>query len=365
MVMSEIYTRLANHLHAMGYPIKEGLDEILRANFNPLEAEVVLALPTNNIPLQPLSIDHIVSKVDLPREELIEVLQGLARRGHVFSGKTEKGEKGYALVHRGFGGFAQVSFWKGERSPFAKKMADLLDTYYQGKTLMQSIETQTKRFQFIPLNKTIEPQMQAVYPFVMLEKVVEKARSIAVAHCPCRMRGQLQGRGCDYPLEVCLKFDEMADHLIENELAREVTKEEALEIIKRSEEAGLVHFVDNAMGDIKHNCNCCSCHCWALSPIKERKIPRDVIMATYFIRETDEGKCSGCGACVDVCPVDALTMGDDFPIVDRDWCVGCGLCSAQCPTSAAKLRPKSDHIPASNFRELHERILAERGLRKA
>jgi ferredoxin len=163
-------------------------------------------------------------------------------------------------------------------------------------------------------------------------------------------------------LEACLKFDEMAEFLIEREMGREVTKEEAREIIGQAAKDGLVHFVDNALGDIKHNCNCCGCCCWALSPIKRRKTPRDVIMATYFMRETDKKECIGCGDCVKVCPVDALTMGDDFPLVDENWCVGCGVCIPKCPTGAAKLRKKSDQVPARDFRQLHERIMKERGL---
>jgi ferredoxin len=154
--------------------------------------------------------------------------------------------------------------------------------------------------------------------------------------------------------------------VIERELAREITKEEALEITKKSEEAGLVHFVDNAMGNVKHNCNCCGCACWSVGSIKRRKIPRDVIMATYFIRETDEEACTGCGECVHVCPVDAITMEGDFPAVDDGWCIGCGVCVARCPNSGARLNLRPDragHMPALNFKELHERILEQKGLK--
>jgi len=161
---------------------------------------------------------------------------------------------------------------------------------------------------------------------------------------------------------VCLKFDDLAEYLIKREIGREVTKQEALEIIKKAEEDGLVHFVDNALGDIKHNCNCCGCCCWALGPIKRREIPRDEIMATYFIRYTDEEECIGCGDCIEVCPVDALAMGNDFPIADEDWCIGCGLCIIKCPQSAVKLRAKSEQIPPRDFRALHEKIRQEKSL---
>ena len=89
-----------------------------------------------------------------------------------------------------------------------------------------------------------------------------------------------------------------------------------------AEDEGLVHFVDNTNGKIKHNCNCCGCACWNVGAIKRRKIPRDAIMEVYFVRETDEDECIGCGECVDICPVDALEMDDDRPVVDTDWCIG-------------------------------------------
>ena len=142
---------------------------------------------------------------------------------------------------------------------------------------------------------------------------------------------------------------------------KEITKEEALEIIRKSEEAGLVHFVDNAFGDIKHNCNCCGCVCWNVGSLRRRKIPRDVLMATYFIRELDEELCNGCGDCIDLCPVNALTMEDNIAVVDKDWCIGCGVCVTHCPTSAVKLKPRSDVLPPPNFEQLYERILGEKG----
>jgi NAD-dependent dihydropyrimidine dehydrogenase PreA subunit len=363
----KIYNDLANHLFdlEMAFPRQEGLEEILKENFSPMEAEIALAFPNNDIPLQPVGVDDIMGNLSLPKEELVDILEKLSEKGLLFSGKTKDGEKGYALLQRGFG-FPQTFFWKGERTPFAKKMADLVMKYYGGKKLVETFENdETKAYQFIPMNKTIEPEIQAVYPSTMMEQVIEQAEVIALAHCPCRMRAELLGKGCDHLLEVCLKFDDLAEDLIAKELARKITKGEAMDIIKKSEENGLVHFVDNALGDVKHNCNCCGCHCWALGPIKRREVPRDVIMATYFIRETDEAECTGCGSCVEVCPVDALRMDGDFPAVEEDWCVGCGLCVPECSCSAARLRKKSDKIPSHDFRELHERILSEREISKA
>ena len=87
-------------------------------------------------------------------------------------------------------------------------------------------------------------------------------------------------------------------------------------------------------------------------------------MATYFLRETDEEECIGCGQCAEICPVEAVMMEEDIPVVDLDWCIGCGVCVKKCPTGAINMVLRSDrtgNLPAKTFRELHEIILSERG----
>jgi NAD-dependent dihydropyrimidine dehydrogenase PreA subunit len=133
-----------------------------------------------------------------------------------------------------------------------------------------------------------------------------------------------------------------------------------MELIQRCEDAGLVHMVDNTRDEIKHTCNCCGCCCWSVGTIKRRRIPRDDLVATYFIRETNRDLCTRCGECVDICPVDAIAIKGDFPETDREWCIGCGLCLKPCPTSAAMLKRKTATIPTKDFKNLHARILDER-----
>jgi Fe-S-cluster-containing hydrogenase component 2 len=365
MTTESVYARLAEHLSClgMGYPVREDLVVILKEVFSLPEAEAALAIPNRPIPLEPVGVDEIAKGTNMARENLVKVLEGLDQKGLLYSAVMEGGEKGYALHQVGFG-FPQTFHWKGEDTPQARKMALLTAKYFNRQVTREAFSSSgTKPYRYVPVSRTVQAGIQTVYPFHMMEDVVRKAQLIAVAHCPCRIAFRLAGKGCDHPTEVCMKFNAMARYVIDKKLAREVSGEEAMEIVRKSEEAGLVHFVDNAAGDVQHNCNCCGCACWNVGSIRRRKIPRDALMATYFLRVTDEDLCSGCGECADICPVQAVKLEGGMPVLEEAWCIGCGVCATVCATGAVqiKVRPdKSAYLPVSTFRELHEKIRREK-----
>ena len=52
----------------------------------------------------------------------------------------------------------------------------------------------------------------------------------------------------------------------------------------------------------------------------------------------DEEKCIDCGACISLCPVNAICPADDWTVeVDDQLCIGCGFCTFSCPTRAIKV----------------------------
>lgn len=360
---NDVYRRLAQHLSAlgMGYPEKDELIGILRENFSAEEASIALAIPTRVIPLQPVPVSAIALHSKMPAKELEKRLAILAHRGLLFSKRMANGEMGYALQQFGYG-FPQTFFWGGADTPFSRKMAQMVVTYSKREEIRKAYgETPTKSMRYVPAAQSLDRESNAVFPFEMMEELINKVQVIALAHCPCRMTADLLGRRkCSHELEVCIKYDDLAEYLIDRKIGREISRQEAIAITRRCEEAGLVHLVDNAREGIKHTCNCCGCCCWSVGSIKRRIIPRDVLMATYFIRETDRERCTGCGACIDICPVKAVRLENDTCLVDTDWCIGCGVCALPCPAGAVKLARKSGAVPPKDFKELHETILRER-----
>lgn len=356
---------MADHLSrlGMGFPATDDLVEILKANFTPQEAGVALGIPSRAIPLQPVSVQEIARNVDVPIGELSVILKGLAQKGLLFAGETAEGEEGYALQQVGFS-FPQTFFWRGEDTPHARNMASLIAKYFNRKVSQEAYHHRPDPYRYVPLSRTLAPEIQSVMPYHSMEDVLEQVTDFAVCHCSCRMIAKLRGNPCEHATEVCMKFDEMARYVIQRDLGRKISRNEAHNILEATEEAGLVHFVDNAREGIKHNCNCCGCACWNVGTIRRRKIPRDAIMAIYFLRETDENLCTGCGDCAERCPVNAITLNPDGRlVVDRDWCIGCGTCVFHCSANAAHLRVRPDRtgeLPARRFDDLHRMILRQK-----
>jgi Pyruvate/2-oxoacid:ferredoxin oxidoreductase delta subunit len=363
--MQNPYNRLATHLEhlTMGYPYTEELIDLLKEMFSPTEAQVALAIPNDLAPLAVSGLENIAARTDLPMSAVAEALESMAARNILYSAPTHDGATGYALLQVGYG-LPQTFFWGGRQDDTAKKMAKLVLNYFK-IPITQKIYggVRTKSFKYSPANMSIEIPMQGVMPNEQVGPIVDAATKIAVAHCPCRMSAKILGRSdCPHSLEVCVKYDEMAEFVIDKGLAREISKDEAHQIMENSEKEGLVHMVDNAQGQIKHTCNCCGHYCWNVGIIRRRKIPRDQLMAVYFIRETELDECIGCGACADICPVDAVIMVEDKPRVDQDWCIGCGVCAIQCPADVISIKRRIENKGPQDFAQLHQQIKTEKGL---
>ncbi len=53
--------------------------------------------------------------------------------------------------------------------------------------------------------------------------------------------------------------------------------------------------------------------------------------------KVDVEKCTGCGICVEACPVDAIRLDNDVAVIDEAACTVCGVCVDECPNDAIRL----------------------------
>jgi ferredoxin len=54
----------------------------------------------------------------------------------------------------------------------------------------------------------------------------------------------------------------------------------------------------------------------------------------------DTAKCTGCGGCIDLCPIIAISMIQDVVTVDNKLCTECGICVKVCPVRAPQKTDK-------------------------
>ena len=140
---------------------------------------------------------------------------------------------------------------------------------------------------------------------------VEHARIISVSDCSCRTSREENGEGCGHLKEdMCIQLDDAAEYYIRTGRAREISKEEAYDILRRAERDGLMHQIPNTEGEGHTHaiCNCCSCSCYALRAATMYQNP-DMVRSNYTA-SVDPKLCVGCGECVDVCPTNAIKLGE-------------------------------------------------------
>ena len=150
--MNDVYTRLAEHLKdlVMGYPYSDALIDMLKEMFSPVEARVALAIPNDLAPLEVADADRIVSRADLPEDQVLEALASLSERNMIYSAATSDGTPGYSLLQVGYG-MPQTFFWGGKRDETAKKMAGLVMKYFSVPVTREVYGgTATKTYTYAP-----------------------------------------------------------------------------------------------------------------------------------------------------------------------------------------------------------------------
>lgn len=200
---------------------------------------------------------------------------------------------------------------------------------------------------------------RTVMPIDIVSEMVKAQPLIAIADCYCRATEKVMGKDCGHLMETCFCFNDLAESLIDCGTARKIEVDEALDILRKCEEQGLIHFIDNAEGELRGLCNCCACSCIMIKTF-QRSGPTSSGTPSRFIISLNNDKCISCGLCVKTCQMAALSLKDSMLQLYKDKCFGCGQCVSRCPEGAIQLVPRDSYAKIYKTKlELNTKINSE------
>ena len=179
-----------------------------------------------------------------------------------------------------------------------------------------------------------------------VEEMLQAATHIVVQPCDCRRLGQ----NCERPVETCLWLDDLALDALDRGHGRRLSCDEAIDLVRRADKAGLMHTADSEWKTrgLQAICNCCACDCYPFRAALELG-SKGVWPRSRYVAVHDTQLCNLCGACVNRCHFDAFYHEDRIVEIggkarnniayEPDRCWGCGLCASTCPSQAIAMEP--------------------------
>ncbi len=340
------YAHLVNRLNRFpqGATPSKLLDKILTMLFSETEAHLVALLP-----IKPFTADKAsrIWKMSLAKAQ--NVLDQLASRA-ILVDIDHNGTTQYALPPP-MAGFFEFSMMRVRHDIDQKVLSELFYQYLNVeedfvKDLFTTGDTQLGRV-FVHEPVLSNDNAFHVLDYERASQVIKTASHMGISTCYCRHKMYHMGRACDRPMDICMTFNTSARSLIKYGHARAVDVSEGLDLLDQAYESNLVQFGENVRERVNFICNCCGCCCEAM--IAARRFSMfNPVNTSNFIPEINSDSCTGCGKCVAICPVEAMTLvSANDPekakkkkaSLNKDICLGCGLCVRACQEDSLELKP--------------------------
>ncbi len=346
-ITSKSYLALQKRLdmNAQGAPASDSLYKILEILFSAEEAEKVSLLP-----IMPFSVSEAAKRWELGEKETEKILIELSSKGLLLD-MNNNGVQTYVLAPT-MAGFFEFALMRTDGRFDRKVLSELFYHYINEEddfvehVLMQK----TPIARTMVHEHTIQNKDQSeVLDYERATHIINSASCITVGTCYCRHKMEHVGKACKAPQDVCLTFNTAAESLIKHKIAKQISKEEALAVLDRCVNYGLVQIGDNIQNQVNWMCNCCGCCCEAIQAYKKIGYRRKI--NSNFFAHVDKEKCLACGACIAKCPVEAIKMVDKKAVVSEDICIGCGICERACGVKAITIerRKKLAMVPLDSF----------------
>ena len=268
----------------------------------------------------PLTIEQLAKKnPQFDRAYLEKAMQAISESGLVefhwenLDGKNPNHEKRWVLDML-VPGSAEIMMINPEQSDMFPETADFFERMaylpLAGITEMVPPGGAGIGMHVIPVEKAIPAESKSL-PIEHLSHWLKKYEGhIGVSVCSCRKQQRIRGEGSgDVEGEWCIGVGDFADYCRETNHGRDITYEEAMEILQKAEDRGYVHQITNIDGENKifGICNCAVGVCNALRTSQLFNTPN--LSASAYVAESDPEKCVACGKCVETCPAGAVRLG--------------------------------------------------------
>lgn len=345
------YYKLAERINRFpqGASPSDLLFEILKILFSEKEAGLVSLLP-----IKPFNTKKAAKIWKIKEDDARKILNDLADRGILIDAE-DKDDVVYSMPPP-MAGFFEFSMMRYRDDIDQKKLSELFYQYMNVeedfiKGLFTIGETQLGR---VFVNETIlsEENSLHVLDYERASEVIKTAAAIGVGICYCRHKMQHVGKNCEAELEICMTFNDSADSLVRHGIARKADAAEGLDLLQKARDTNLVQFGENVRERVNFICNCCGCCCEAL--IASRRFGfLHPVHTTNFIPVIHTENCNGCGKCVSLCPVEAITLVSSNDSVrpmskiaklEEDICLGCGVCRTGCNKNALELKTREKRV---------------------
>jgi Na+-translocating ferredoxin:NAD+ oxidoreductase subunit B len=319
---------------------------ILQKIFSPEEAALASQLTG-----RPEPVDEIARRTGLPAATVSKRLFKMVRRGMVWLDKQD------GKAHFRLAPFV-VGIYEAQAKLLDHGLAHLVEEYFASGGAAGIMGPEPALHRVVPAQGTVKSEW--ILPYDDVRAILLAAKTFNVNDCICRVQQEILGQKCEFPTKMCLSFSK-------NERSPQpgdISQADALAILEKSEQVGLVHTVSNVMEGVGYVCNCCGCCCGILRGITEHGVENSVAHANYYAVIAPEF-CANCGNCIERCQVGAISEGDGFSVVDMARCIGCGLCVTGCPNNVARLERKAEAElvhPPKDFAAWERERLHNRGL---
>ncbi|MFX1311270.1 MAG: 4Fe-4S binding protein [Promethearchaeota archaeon] len=327
------------------------------------EEEIKILSQFNNVGSK-ISLKELHERTGLSEEEIEKILRRPARNGTIIRIGSD-----YRLLPLVPGIFEMYFIRRKDSQENLQKAAEIYRYFFKNRIVsdlgpdLENVNNIRKSWRpllpydseekLIKVDESFDVETQ-VLPYEVVKDMIDKNESFAVVPCQCRLIGEYTGEPCERaPAEMgCFLTGEAAERQIAYG-AKRLSKEEAIEFIRETEKAGLVHatVADTSKETSRWICNCCSCHCGNLLPAKLYHYM--AVNQTNFAPEFDMELCTKCEICMQKCPNEAIyhiwpnepDSSDERMKVREEMCMGCGTCAVNCPNNAIKMKKVRDEYP--------------------